>query len=160
MTKVAITGHRADQLGQYIPQYIKAQVCHAYTDLGASLVIQGMADGADLLSAKWAYDMHIPYIAVRPWAGHNSPPVWREWYQNARVYAQKVIVLDPSETYPGPWVYHNRNKWMVDHCDVLLAIWDGSEAGGTYATIKYAIGKKPIWHINPKTRESGWLSDK
>jgi uncharacterized phage-like protein YoqJ len=30
-----------------------------------------------------------------------------------------------------------RNEWMVDHCDLLIAVWDGSE-GGTANCVRYA----------------------
>jgi uncharacterized phage-like protein YoqJ len=30
-----------------------------------------------------------------------------------------------------------RNEWMVDHCDLLVALWDGSP-GGTGNCIRYA----------------------
>ena len=40
---------------------------------------------------------------------------------------------------------------MVDNCDLLLAVWDGVEAGGTWLTVNYArkIGK-PIVYYNFK----------
>ena len=36
---------------------------------------------------------------------------------------------------------------MVDHCDVLLAIWDGNKSGGVWSTIRKAqkAGKKIIY---------------
>ena len=36
---------------------------------------------------------------------------------------------------------------MVDHCDVLLAVWDGKKIGRTWLTVKYAqsIGKEIIF---------------
>ena len=43
--------------------------------------------------------------------------------------------------------YYIRDKYMVDHCDVLLAVWDGKKVGGTWLTVKYAqsIGKEIIF---------------
>jgi uncharacterized phage-like protein YoqJ len=159
MTKVAITGHRADKLQTMNQQFIKTQLAHAFNDLNASLVIQGMCDGVDLLSAKIAYDNHIPYWAVRPWSGHTAPAGWRDYYLNARVYAEKVITLVEAETYPGHWVMHNRNKWMVDNSDLLVAVWNGEKSGGTFATIKYAKSKgKDVWRIDPRRMETGWLA--
>ena len=37
-----------------------------------------------------------------------------------------------------------RNQYMVDNSDLVLAIWNGKESGGTWNTIKYARkqGKK------------------
>lgn len=160
MTVVAITGHRAEKLANMNQQYAKVQLAHAYNDLDATLVIQGMCDGVDLIAAKIAYDHHIPYYAVRPWDGHRAPAGWTDWYLNARVYAERVITLDKSASYPGPWVYHNRNKWMVDNSDLLIAVWNGDKVGGTYQTVKYAQSKqKRIWRIDPLRMESGWLEE-
>ena len=37
---------------------------------------------------------------------------------------------------------------MVDNCDVLLALWDGVERGGTWYTILYARFKgRPVVHL-------------
>ena len=40
-----------------------------------------------------------------------------------------------------------RDQYMVDHCDVLLAIWDGNKSGGVWSTIRKAqkAGKKIIY---------------
>jgi uncharacterized phage-like protein YoqJ len=36
---------------------------------------------------------------------------------------------------------NKRNEWMVDNCDLLIAVWDGT-SGGTANCIKYAVKKK------------------
>ena len=40
-----------------------------------------------------------------------------------------------------------RNRYMIDKCDVLIAVYDGFSKGGTYNAINYAkkIGKKIIY---------------
>ena len=40
-----------------------------------------------------------------------------------------------------------RDQYMVDHCDVLLAIWDGNKSGGVWSTIRKTqkAGKKIIY---------------
>ncbi len=41
-----------------------------------------------------------------------------------------------------------RNRYMVDKSDLVLAIWNGQESGGTWNTIQYARSKgKPIRYI-------------
>ena len=43
-----------------------------------------------------------------------------------------------------------RNEYMVDKCDILLAVWDGS-AGGTNNCVKYARKlDKEIIIIDPR----------
>ena len=42
-----------------------------------------------------------------------------------------------------------RNEEMVDRCDLLIGVWDGSK-GGTYNCINYAIDHgREIVRINP-----------
>ena len=43
-----------------------------------------------------------------------------------------------------------RNEWMVNNCDVLIAVWDGT-SGGTANCVKYAESLQlDIRRINPK----------
>ena len=42
-----------------------------------------------------------------------------------------------------------RNEWMVNHCDKLIAVWNGSD-GGTGNCVNYAKSiNKEIIYINP-----------
>lgn len=154
---VSVTGHRSKDLTNQ--QYVYAQLKHAFHDLRADKVIQGMCDGVDLIAAKVAYLDRIPYIAVRPWATHDAPTdYWQNQYEQAGKYAEHVEIINQSEIYPGPQVYHERNRWMVDRSGVLVAVWNGHKKGGTYATVSYAQKKeRPIWRINPETMEVGWM---
>ena len=36
---------------------------------------------------------------------------------------------------------HERNRFMADNSDVLIAVYDGSEKGGTAYTVNYAKKK-------------------
>ena len=40
-----------------------------------------------------------------------------------------------------------RDRYMVNNCDVLIAVWDGIEKGGVWETVEYAraIGKPIIY---------------
>ena len=158
MTIVAITGHRARDLTNSV--YVETQLGHAYNDLRAEKVIQGMCDGVDLIAGRTAYLNHIPYIAVRPWATHSVPQEWKHMYDQALLHASHVEVINESEVYPGPWVYPTRNHWMVDRAGVVVAVWNGSKTGGTYATVQYAQKKqRPIWRIDPVKMKVGWLDE-
>lgn len=35
----------------------------------------------------------------------------------------------------------SRNEWMVNRSNIVIALWDGSEKGGTYNCLKYAKSK-------------------
>ena len=153
--KLAITGHRPDKLGNW--HQVAGAILKGLYSLSADHVYIGMAPGADLLAARGCIFSSIPFTAVIPWAGHLAtiPDEWIEAYDSALKHAKEIVVLDDSTEYNGrPWLYHNRNKYMVDHADVVLAIWDGSDKGGTASTVKYAkspkVGK-PVYVIHPTT---------
>lgn len=150
--RVAITGHRPERIKDM--QLVNRGLMNAYRELGVTGVIQGMAAGVDLLSAKRAHFDKIPFWSVKPWAGHTPRVADRSDYEQAWAYAEKQFVVNPSETYLGPWLYQRRNEWMVDHSDkAVLAVWDGTENGGTFNCVKYARGihGMRIWVIHPDT---------
>lgn len=37
-----------------------------------------------------------------------------------------------------PSVYSHRNRYMVEHSDRVIAVYDGREKGGTVRTIRFA----------------------
>lgn len=149
MTNVAITGHRPEKVGKYEP-LVRQALRVAYEDLGAYRVIQGMASGVDLWAASEAFHANIPFVAVRPWAGHKPRRLDKVAYEMAVKHADEVVNVSDAEEYPGPWAYHERNHWMVHRCNILIAVWDGSETGGTYECLTYAEKMKtPVYYINP-----------
>ncbi|HEY5268438.1 MAG TPA: SLOG family protein [Candidatus Saccharimonadales bacterium] len=152
---VAFTGHRPDKLGGYKlpnPTYIKVcrEIDKALKELKPEKVITGMALGVDQWAANIAHKLHIPYLAAIPF--ENQECKWPEASQRIfrilrKLASEEVIVSE------GEYAAHKmqvRNEWMVDHCDVLIAIWDGSK-GGTGNCVEYAKSvNKKIIYINPK----------
>jgi hypothetical protein len=62
-----------------------------------------------------------------------------------------------DETQRDRW-YRDAGHYVADHCDVLIALWDGTDNGkpaGTAATVEYALGHgTPVLWI-PTERASG-----
>ena len=151
---VAFTGHRPNKLGGYKipnPTYIKVcqEIDKALKELKPEKVITGMALGIDQWAASVAHKLDIPYLAAIPFEGQEK--AWPEESQKIfrllrKLAAEEVIVSPGGYTANKMQV---RNEWMVDHCDKLIAVWDGTE-GGTGNCVKYAksIGKD-IYYINP-----------
>lgn len=151
MTTIAITGHRPEQLGE--TGWVETALETVYGRLQPELVYQGMAAGADLLSATVAEKMGIPYVACRPWATHSARDQDAELYQHVLDAAERVDVVSDAQSYVGPWLYHKRNEYMVDHADIVVAVWNGSNTGGTAACVRYAKKQnKFIVRINPDTQ--------
>jgi uncharacterized phage-like protein YoqJ len=159
MTTIAITGHRPDRIPN--SQYVRVQLDLAFHDFRPDRIYLGMAYGADLMAAKAAYYAKVPYAAVRPWAGHReSIPegYWRKQWDKAWKYADERIDISTSQTFPGNHVYHQRNKYMIDRADTVVAVWDGIPKGGTYETVKLALRKRiPVHVIDVDMMETRWL---
>lgn len=147
--KISITGHRPEKLANF--EWVDSTLAETFQELQPEIIFTGMAAGVDLLAADIANRLNIEYIAARPWAGHKPRQEDEDLYRKIISYAKEVINVDKSETYPGVWVYHNRNKLMVDRSDLLVAVWDGSSTGGTASCVKYAQSlKRTIIQLNPK----------
>jgi uncharacterized phage-like protein YoqJ len=149
--KIAITGHRPEKIPD--PAEVDRALGYVFRKLQPELLYQGMAAGVDLWSALVAYRLNIPYVACKPWAGHTPRAEDREFYEKTLEHAFEVVNVSPEENYLGPWMYHKRNEYMVDHADVVVAVWDGGSSGGTAACVRYAVKqKKRIVQVDPIKR--------
>lgn len=146
MTVIAVTGHRPDRLGE--PLKVQRGIHSALVELGVEQLIQGMADGADLLSAQVANNLGVSVIGVSPWRGHSLSVKNKMLYAEIADNLYDHVVLEDSMQFPGNWAYWNRNKYMVDRADIVLAIWDGKPGGGTAGTVAYAVKTgKPVYRV-------------
>jgi len=140
---IAGTGHRPEKLGGY-----SNTVRERLTDLAAAYlssrnptkVISGMALGWDTAIALAAIKLHIPLIAAVPFKGQESR--WqlpdRERFNYILSVASEIVIVSDGGYSASKMMV--RNAWMVDHCDRLLALHDGS-SGGTGNCVNYAIRK-------------------
>lgn len=144
------TGHRPDKLGGYGYETHKNLVAVADNWLrenSTELVISGGALGWDQALAYAARRLGIAYIMALPFKGFESR--WPQTSVQALASlcdgAKEVVyVCDPGY---APWKMQERNKWMVDNSDSVLALWNGT-SGGTANCIKYAEkAGKPITNL-------------
>lgn len=151
---IAFTGHRPNKLGGYfepnpVSNRVKRALRAELEKLKPDRAITGMAQGVDQWAATICLLMGIPYVAAVPFVGQEM--AWPESAKKRWRYllgkAAEVVLV--SEGFYNPSKMQKRNMWMVDHCDVLLAVWDGT-AGGTANCVRYAEQKKKeIVQINP-----------
>lgn len=158
MYKIAITGHRPGKLpGVTYDNFLYAdwsvrfmelmeqkilEYCKHYGDIQC---ISGMALGVDwlfLLAAMSAKnknpDAKIYTFGAIPCK--NQSVKWSSEYKIK--YEQLLLSCDEvkfihDDSYTSTCI-QERNKYMVDMCDGLIAIWDGSKSG-TGNCVKYAI---------------------
>lgn len=153
--KIAVTGHRPHKLGGYSPsnplkKRIKEVMAKIIDLLKPEEVISGMALGVDQWWAEVALESGVPVYAAVPFVGQESrwPDSSKEHYRVLMQAATRVKVV--CEGGYSAAKMQKRNEWMVDHADVILAIWDGSK-GGTGNCVAYAQKqKKPLLIWNPK----------
>jgi uncharacterized phage-like protein YoqJ len=156
---VAFTGHRPNKLpnketGYKLPNPTYIKVCKEIDknlrELKPDKVISGMAQGVDQWAAHIAHKLGIPFLAAIPFEGQESawPMASQKTFQNLLKLASEVEIVSPGGY--AAYKMQVRNEWMCDHCDKLIAIWDGTP-GGTGNCVNYAKGKnKEIIFINPR----------
>jgi uncharacterized phage-like protein YoqJ len=150
---ITITGHRPPKLGGYDLNneenlFISYRTHLALKRLKPSIVISGMALGADQMAVVECLRLGIPYIVCLPFLGQESmwPLKAQNLYHKLLDKALKIEVV--SEGKYEAWKMQARNERMVDSCDLVLGIWDGIKDGGTWNCLRYAqLTKKHIEYI-------------
>ena len=125
---------------------------------GVTDFFSGMAQGTDLWCSQIVLDLKKKNSALKlccalPCEGQEKK--WsakaQEQYCTILGFADKVIYV--SEAYHSNCML-DRNRYMVDHASVLLAVYNGSFRSGTGATVRYAKARhRKIIFIDPATRE-------
>lgn len=136
---IAATGHRPPKLGGYsqdVNNRLRQLAREYLAEKRPNYAISGMALAWDMAWAEAAIEMDIPLIAAIPHKGQADK--WPLYSQDRHAvicgFARDVFVLADRYT---PAVMQARNEWMVDRCDLVAALWDGSR-GGTANCIAYA----------------------
>jgi uncharacterized phage-like protein YoqJ len=147
---IAATGHRPDKLGgysDYARTALEAFAMGVLGDIGPDKVISGMAQGWDQAVAEACICLGIPFIAAVPFP--SQPNLWpepaqRRWQR--LIAACERIDLGSSENpkhkFEAVKLLGDRNHWMVDNADQVLALWNGDLTGGTANCVRYAERRK------------------
>jgi uncharacterized phage-like protein YoqJ len=138
---IAGTGHRPNKLGGYSEDNFKRLVAIGekwLKEFDTTKVISGMALGWDQALAQAAINLNIPLIAAIPFK--NQDKVWqynsKKYYKELLSKAFEINNVSGMDDYKVQYM-QRRNEWMVDNCDILLAMFDGTE-GGTANCVRYA----------------------
>jgi hypothetical protein len=120
-----------------------------------------MAVGTDIEFAEVALELRCPLVAAIPTDTQEEP-----WPQEAKARYWKTLLLssmavsvwrEPGyETTEIGSRFHARNRWMIDHTTdgTALAVWDGRQAGGTWAAVKEILRRgRKVLVIDPRTGE-------
>ncbi|MGW9022668.1 hypothetical protein ACWGQ5_00190 [Streptomyces sp. NPDC055722] len=140
MIHIGVTGHRN------IPAAVLPAVRSGMTvELSARTTagaLSSLAAGADQLFAGIALGVGIPVTAVIPgmdYEAHLGDEVVRAAYRRLLESCTARVDLPKEPTHEE--AYYAAGRWIVDHADRLVAVWDGRPArgqGGTADVVAYA----------------------
>ncbi len=120
------------------------------------VLVSAVAEGADrivteeALRAGWTLDAVLPF-ARDDYAQDFSTPESKAEFARLLARARAVLAIDSAQSHHERAVaYEAAGTVMLDHADVLLAIWDGEDSrgrGGTRDTMASAAsrGLPVVW---------------
>ena len=136
-----VTGHRdipaarMDAITALLHRELLAAIADGYTHF-----ISGFAAGTDLLFADLVATLKTSYPitleAAIPYPGRMKTP--------DQTFQRLIRCCDTVEIHADAYFkgcYMRRNRYMVDHSQRVLAVYNGRPTGGTAATVRYARGK-------------------
>ena len=166
---ICVTGYRPSKLparyGYDIHNKAWQELKRAFQDVslflwgqyGTDLTIYtGMALGVDQAFAEAGFELRKIYPNIKIMAAipcYNHEVKWpiksRELYH--KILEQCSAAYHITKSTFTPDCMEIRNRWMVDHSDLVIAVYDG-KSGGTRNCINYAKKQnKPIITIHPET---------
>ena len=171
LIKCAFTGHRpqklsfgfneSDQRCKDLQATLFLKILHLMLDQEVNYFISGMALGVDMYAAEIVMLMKKFRTSLRlgaaiPCEGQSKrwPAPQRMRYDYIRMNCDVETVLQERYT---PSCMFQRNCYMVDNADIILAVWNGDLGmdSGTWQTVSYALELgKPIIVIDPVTLKS------
>lgn len=146
---VVVTGHRPQNLPRPFGP-LRRRWTAALSAAAPDVLVTGMAAGADLWAAKWAYEHGVPFEAFLPFRPEVQTGRWPEetvdQYTELLAHAAAVTIVEPGRYRPA--ALQERNERMVqraltwraaapDREAFLLPLWDGTP-GGTRNCVLYA----------------------
>jgi len=165
MTACAFTGHRPRNLPwKYdetsldcvqLKRVLEYQILQLI-ERGVMEFYTGLAQGVDTWAAQIVLQLRernpgLRLHCVLPCRNQaeNWVAVAKELHQHIQHQADTVVTLS-EKYYDGCMLV--RNRYLVDHTSVLLAVYNGSWRSGTGMTVRYAqkLGREIIM-IDPKT---------
>ena len=124
-------------------QALTQKIVHAITELGITHFISGMALGVDLDFAKIVLSLRDNvYHTITLECDVPCPNQTLKWssadklkYESILKRADKINIIEERHS---PDCMLKRNRYMVDNSQLVIAVFNGIEHGGTWYTIKYA----------------------
>ena len=136
-----VTGHRDLPAGRLpdITAALSKEIDRAIAE-GFDSFFSGFAEGADLLFAR----LVVQKSGEQPGLRLLAAIPFRQRFERLASDPETAALLDAcaevhvvSEAYHDS-VYRDRNRFMVDRSQLVIAVYDGRAGGGTARTLAYA----------------------
>lgn len=165
--KVGVIGHRILMEEDKIVAGIEKAVELLRENFGNRplAILSSLAEGADRLVTEVVLrNSDSSLIAVIPFSmqeyikdfGDEGSPSRTEFERLLREASEVIELPDNPDRNEG---YAQGGNYIADHCDVLIAVWDGQDAqgrGGTGEIVARARGQgKPVLIVRAGNRKPG-----
>lgn len=166
MKVCAFTGHRPKSFPWgyeesardclLLKEVLEAQIT-ALAEQGVTDFLSGMAQGVDLWSSQIVLDIQkknpaLKLHCVLPCKGQES-----KWAVSAQEHYRSILAQANKVVYVGQEYNRDcmlkRNRYLVNHSSILLAVYNGTWRSGTGATVRFAQKlNREVIIIDPVTR--------
>ena len=163
---LGVTGHRyidhTDRYAEKIDAIIEkiSALILPHTKTPVSLcILSPLAEGADRLVAKQILSREDSQLEVvlplekEAYLEDFKSPDSREEFE--RLLSKAVRVHKIPHQKNREEAYARAGEYVVDNCDILIALWDGKKSsgrGGTAEIVQYArANQRPLYWINTQT---------
>ena len=169
---VGVTGHRLERLGADCVGPLTAAAAQVLERIEAAAdsvrtglrVVSSLADGADCIVAEAGLARGWRLDAVLPFAGDGNQPDFTaagSWPTHEGLVARAGAVFelpgDRAASGGAGIAYERAGRIVLAQSDMLVAIWDGSEAGkrgGAVQMVSEAVlAGIPVIHIDSAGRQ-------
>lgn len=140
VTRIGITGHR--EIPDAALSAVRSGIRAELRGRPGTWALSSLAAGADQLFAEIALESGIPLTAVIPgmdYEAHLGDDEVRASYRRLLKCCAARVQLPYERTHDE--AYYAAGRYIVDHADRMIAVWDGAPArglGGTADIVDYA----------------------
>jgi hypothetical protein len=154
--KIGVTGHQ-NLGGQDVVAWLREEISVVLEVARLPEGFTCLAKGADQLYAEILLTKSLPYTFVQPCHKYESTFITAEDLANfRRLYREAARIVEMPFQDPSESAFLSAGQFIVDTCELMIAVWDGRPAkglGGTADVVSYAVAKrKATVHLNPVTQ--------
>lgn len=141
------TGHRNGKIvidrfdgkNVYVKFRVRQLAIKYLKNYNPEVVFLGMAQGWDMIVAEACLHLGIPFVACIPFEGQEAK--WaqadQERYHELLALASDIHITESDA--PKKKRYLERNEFIVNNSDMMLAFWNGESDGGTAHCVNFAF---------------------